>query len=239
LVAKKSIIKRRGDLNSYGPPDYYPFDLAIESRPPRGGRHGLLVAVFERGRFVTVSGSQGLRWNATLDRQSSARHGWLGYAQEGPQRLEGMSGRIVCLALGLMLSAISASQLSAASLLEKNFWLSGPRYERDMPACDYPAALDRIIGDFHTKEARFWNSELQIVGIENIRQTAVLPWAAQSIPRRFCSGTAVISDGAKHPIYYSIAEDAGLVGADWGVEFCVTGLDRNWAYEPSCRAARP
>jgi hypothetical protein len=150
-----------------------------------------------------------------------------------------MSGRIAFLALGLALSVVSVSQLSAAGFIEKNFWLSGPRYDREMPACDYPAALDRIIGDFHNKEARFWNSELQIVGIENIHQTAVLPWAAQSIPRRFCSGTAVISDGVKHPIYYSIAEDAGLIGANWGVDFCVAGLDRNWAYGPACRAARP
>ena len=81
-----------------------------------------------------------------------------------------------------------------------------------MPTCDYPRVLDRIIGDFHTKEARFWNAELQIVGIENIRETAVLPWAAQSIPRRFCSGTAVINDGARRPIFYSIAEDTG---SDW------------------------
>ena len=150
-----------------------------------------------------------------------------------------MSGRIAFLALGLALSVVSVSQLSAAGFIEKNFWLSGPRYDREMPACDYPAALDRIIGDFHNKEARFWNSELQIVGIENIHQTAVLPWAAQSIPRRFCSGTAVISDGVKHPIYYSIAEDAGLIGANWGVDFSVAGLDRNWAYGPACRAARP
>ncbi len=150
-----------------------------------------------------------------------------------------MSGRIACLALGLALSVISTSQPSAAGFFEMNFWLSGPRYDREMPACDFRPALDRIIGDFHTKEARFWNSALQIVGIENIRQTAVLPWAAQSIPRRFCSGTALTNDGVRHPIYYSIAEDTGLIGADWGVNFCVAGLDRNSAYGPACRAARP
>jgi len=197
------------------------------------------LAVSERGRFVTVTSYAGFARQATLDRQWLARHGWSGSAREGRQGLEGMSGRIACLALGLALSVVSASQLGAAGLLEKNFWLSGPRYDRDMPACDYPAALDRIIGDFHTKEARFWNSDLQIVGIENIHQTAVLPWAAQSIPRRFCSGTAVINDGVRHPIYYSIAEDTGIIGADWGVNFCVAGLDRNWAYGPACRAARP
>jgi len=65
------------------------------------------------------------------------------------------------------------------------------------------------------------------------------PWAAQSIPRRFCSGTAVINDGARHPLWYSIAEDTGMIGMSWGVNFCVDGLDRNDAYSPACRAAKP
>ena len=150
-----------------------------------------------------------------------------------------MSARIACLALVLALIGISGSQSQAANLLEKNFWLSGPRYDHPLPPCNYPAALDRIIGDFQIKEARFWNSRLQIVGIENIQQTALLPWAAQSIPRRFCSGTAVVNDGARHAIYYSIAEDTGMIGIDWGVNFCVVGLDRNWAYRPDCRSAGP
>ena len=150
-----------------------------------------------------------------------------------------MSVRIACLALALALSVVFISQPRAANLLEKNFWLSGPRYDQVLPPCDYRAALDRIIGDFQIKEARFWNSRLQIVGIENIQQTALLPWAAQSVPRWFCSGTAVINDGARRAIFYSIAGDTGMIGIDWGVNFCVIGLDRNLAYGPACRAARP
>jgi hypothetical protein len=150
-----------------------------------------------------------------------------------------MFGRIACVAFALTLSFLSVPQPRAANILEKNFWLSGPRYDRDMPACDFAPALDRIISDFHTKEARFWNSRLEIVGIEDIRETAELPWAAQSIPRRYCSGVALINDGLRHALYYSIAEDTGLIGIDFGVDFCVVGLDRNWAYEPRCRAARP
>jgi hypothetical protein len=30
-----------------------------------------------------------------------------------------------------------------------------------------------------------------------------------------------------------------MVGATWGVEWCVTRLDRNWAYNPACKMARP
>ena len=154
-----------------------------------------------------------------------------------------MSGRIAIVALALVLSVLGSilgpSQPRAADFFEMNFWLSGPRYDRAVPTCDYAPALDRIIANFSTKEGRFWNSQLEIVGIENIRETADLPWAAQSIPRRFCQGTAVISDGLRHPIYYSIGEGTGMIGMDWGVNFCVMGLDRNWAYEPACRAARP
>jgi hypothetical protein len=150
-----------------------------------------------------------------------------------------VSSRIALAVLTLALGMVSASQLRAATFLEKNFYLSGPRYSRDLPACDFPGALDRIIGDFRTKEFRFWNSELRIVGLENIRELDTMPWAAQSIPRRFCSGTAVINDTTRHPIYYSIGEDTGMIGMDFGVNFCVAGLDRNWAYNPECRSARP
>jgi len=150
-----------------------------------------------------------------------------------------ISVRIACAAFAIALGAMAASQAQAANWFEKNFWMPGPDYRRDMPSCDFRPALDRIIGNFGNKERVFWNSGLRIVGIENIHETAEMNWAAQSVPRRFCTATAVISDGARHPIYYSIAEDMGMIGMDFGVNFCVVGLDRNWSYGPACRAARP
>ena len=150
-----------------------------------------------------------------------------------------MLNRIACASLALLLSLMTLSQSRAASWLELNFWLSGPRYDREMPPCDYPWALNNIMSDFQNKETVFWNSSLQIVGIDHIQQTAVLPWAAQSMPQRFCSGTARVSDGSSHRIFYSIAEATSLIGVGWGINFCVVGLDRDFAYGPHCRAARP
>ncbi len=154
-----------------------------------------------------------------------------------------MFSRVACVALGSLLAVaacvVCLSPAGAANFFEKYFWLSGPNYNKDLPSCDSEQALDEIIHNFRTKEARFWNSELAIVGIENVRETAYMPWAAQSIPRRFCSGTALINDGQRHPIYYSIASGTGPIGIDWGTNFCVVGLDRNWAYNPACRSARP
>ena len=148
-------------------------------------------------------------------------------------------GRSAFAAAVAVLGVLFLAQARAATILEKNFWMPGPDYSRDLPACEYHAALDRIIRDFHAKENRFWNSELQIVGFENLHEIDTMPWAAQAIPRRYCGGTAVISNSTKHTIYYSIAEDTGMIGIDWGVNFCVVGLDRNFAYGPDCRSARP
>jgi hypothetical protein len=51
----------------------------------------------------------------------------------------------------------------------------------------------------------------------------------------------MISDGRPRQVHYSIIEDGGFAGTGFssGVEWCVVGLDRNWAYGRNCRAARP
>lgn len=126
---------------------------------------------------------------------------------------------------------------NAASWLEKNFYLSGANYDGVLPRCE--AALDTIASRFRQKESRFWNSDLQILDFGRVRETAFRPWAKGTIPRRFCSAVALVSDGRKHQMNYWIGEDTGIIGASWGVEWCVVGLDRNWAYNPACKMARP
>jgi hypothetical protein len=145
------------------------------------------------------------------------------------------------LMFGYALAAIASACAPAfgASLLELNFWLSGPRYEAIVPTCEHPAALGRIQARFSEKESGFWNSSLQIVQFERVREIAFRPWAVDTIPRRFCTGTAVVSDGVKRRVNYSIIEDGGMIGGTWGVEWCVVGLDRNWAYNPQCKMALP
>jgi hypothetical protein len=152
-----------------------------------------------------------------------------------------MSGRVALLSalLAVAFAALAAAPARAADWLEMNFYLSGPRYEGILPPCDYRRALEKISRRFSEKEGRFWNSDLAIVGFDKIRETAFRAWAAHTIPRRFCSAIVEISDGRKAPIHYAIAEDAANIGITWGVEWCVVGLDRNWAYNPACKMAQP
>jgi hypothetical protein len=143
-------------------------------------------------------------------------------------------GAALGLAFGLVAFGPAAQ---AANPLELNFWLSGPRYDGKVAECE--KALGTITHQFWEKESTFWNSNLQITGYGQIRETAFRPWQSDNIPRRFCSAEAMISDGKVRTVHYSIVEDGGFAGYGQGVEWCVTGLDRNWAYNPACRAARP
>jgi hypothetical protein len=154
-----------------------------------------------------------------------------------------MSGRfwtcVLALGLSILTVASTAEPTRAAGFFEMNFYLSGPRYSADVPLCGESGPLDRIQHGFEVKEGRFWHSDLHILDFKNVREIALRPWQASSIPRRFCQADALVSDGKKHAVYYSIIEDGGLIGMTYGVEWCVVGLDRNWAYNPRCKEAKP
>lgn len=150
----------------------------------------------------------------------------------------GFRGLGFAIVLALSAATLSAPA-SAAGWLEKNFYLSGPRYDAALPPCDAPSALGTIQSRFSTREGRFWNSDLQIVSIDHIRQTAFRPWAENTIPRRFCSGRALTSDGRWRTVHYLIIEDGAMIGWTWDVQWCVVGTDRNWAYNPRCKMAQP
>ena len=141
-------------------------------------------------------------------------------------------------AVGVVLGLFALGQAAeAANPLELEFWLSGPRYDGRVAPCE--AALSTITSQFHEKESTFWNSALQITGYAQIHEIAFRPWQSDNIPRRYCSGEVLLNDGKVRTVTYSIIEDGGFSGIDQGVEWCVTGLDRNWAYSPACRMARP
>jgi hypothetical protein len=158
-----------------------------------------------------------------------------------PHRSPVMTGRatLVWIALCALFAVMPVNLARGASWLELNFYMSGPRYEGVLPPCDHQRALNEIANRFNQRENVFWQRGLAIMAFEKIRETAFRPWAANTIPRRFCSGIVHVNDGSTHTVHYSISEDTEHIGHTWGVEWCVVGLDRNWAYSPACKMARP
>jgi hypothetical protein len=152
-----------------------------------------------------------------------------------------MSGRawFLGLAATAVLAALPQHEAAAGDWVEMGIYLQGPHFKGQLPPCDLDAVLGKITTRFNDTQSTYWHSPLTIKGYDQIRETAFRPWASNTIPRRFCSAMAYVSDGSRHPVHYAIGEDTGMLGATWGVEWCVDGLDRNWAYNPACRMAQP
>ena len=158
-------------------------------------------------------------------------------------RLPPLRPSLVLAALGLGVAALALQPAAARSARED----ISPAEERvfpfdaQIPGCQDTDVLEKISTQFAEKEAKFWDSSMTIVAYDHIERTAWRPYGVDFIPRRFCSAVATTSDGVRRKIDYSVRESLGIIGATWGVELCVHGLDRNLAYNYStaCRMARP
>src|SRR5580704_13308277 len=81
----------------------------------------------------------------------------------------------VVLAAAVLTVAVSlawAPPARSATIFEKELWMSGPRYSAKVPLCEERDPLKTIEKEFHTKEGKFWKSELKIVGFEKIQEVS-------------------------------------------------------------------
>lgn len=142
-------------------------------------------------------------------------------------------------------SALHAQPAKAWSLnwLEMNFGLlTGPGYKGVVPGCNW--GLLPTWWRFGIKEAKYWGSDARISDFADVREVAFRPYGNKLIPRRYCEAKVLVSSTSFGKevwtkAYYSIGEDTGFAGGSWGVTWCVVGMDRNLAYAPDCKQARP
>lgn len=112
-------------------------------------------------------------------------------------------------------------------------------YRGALPGCEDPHVHSKVAGAFAETERIYWGSRLQLTTFIRPRELGFRSWGYSFVPRRFCSATTHTTDGRRREVVYSIAEGQNFAGVGYGVEWCVTGLDRPRAYSPACRAARP
>ena len=131
-----------------------------------------------------------------------------------------------------------------------------------LPQCADESVLGTVQSRFSDREWQYWQSGLEIKGFDRVRETGFRTTGLDMIPRRYCSAQAIMSDGKQRTVHYSVFEDMDMTGGDglrsvlsslslgllrngpsilahWGVDWCVTGLDRNLAYGLNCQAAKP
>ena len=107
-------------------------------------------------------------------------------------------------------------------------------YDADLATCDSSAVLEKIRDRFSTVEKRFWNSDAEIVAIEQVRQAAFRPHGLDLIPRRYCQAVATMSNARKLKLRYAIIEGTGITGLSDGLQYCLEGYDRNHTARGGC-----
>jgi len=107
------------------------------------------------------------------------------------------------------------------------------------PMCDNPSVLRRVSSHFNQAEAEYWHTGDRLAQITRAREIAFKDWQPTMIARRYCAGSAYLSDGRQYDLVYWIRSEQGFAGVGWGVQFCLVGRDREYAYAPVCRMLRP
>ena len=144
---------------------------------------------------------------------------------------------VACVTAGLL--AFASLNLAAVARpitpAEQRYW----SYTDIIPQCGDPGPLERISSRFHQRESEYWHSGLEITGYDRVREIGDRSTGLDYIPRRYCQARAAFNDGKVREVSYWIGEGTGMVGFDWGLEWCVAGLDRHNADAPNCKMARP
>jgi hypothetical protein len=112
-------------------------------------------------------------------------------------------------------------------------------YVGDVDKCDDQHILTRIQSVFRTTQNAYWKQDLQLTEFDRVRELSLRGNGTEYIPRRFCIARGHFSDESVHTVIYDIEEGMGIIGFGDGVEWCVVGLDRLFAYSPACSSLRP
>ncbi|MGQ4273292.1 hypothetical protein [Terrihabitans sp. B22-R8] len=140
----------------------------------------------------------------------------------------------VALAL-LSANVAMAADYAAPAVTERRVLVDDAR----LPPCFSPKVFNEIADSFESKERTYWHSGLVLLAFAEPRELGYRSWGPEFIPRRFCAADTRLNDGSQRTVFYSIGKDTGTLGVKWGVEWCVTGVDRNLAFAPNCRMAQP
>jgi hypothetical protein len=141
----------------------------------------------------------------------------------------------LALAAAVIASAAIANAREQIPAEERLFGYNAAR----VPGCDDPAVLGRLMTRFNSTQRSYWSSDLEIVSFSHVRPSHFRENGLDLIPRRYCRGQVLLNNRRTSPLYFVITQDAGMAGHDFGLQFCVMAYDRQWAYAPECKTARP
>ena len=129
--------------------------------------------------------------------------------------------------LGLFVLLVSAFPASA----NWDWW-------KPLPNCGDAGVLNYIATEAAWAERHTWHRGWVIHSISHIGETALNPGPSK-IHRRYCRGTAYLSNGSASELVYVIEAGQGFASIGWNAEFCLPAYDPWRVYDSWCRSIRP
>lgn len=109
----------------------------------------------------------------------------------------------------------------------------------NLPLCDDPSVLGKIVEKQHWAEANTWHNGVRIAAIEDIRQRYATTRFVSAIEHRHCIAHVDLGPAARDDrLYYVISGRQGFASIGWGVEFCMPRHDYYRVYDADCRVLK-
>ncbi len=67
--------------------------------------------------------------------------------------------------------------------------------------------------------------------LEDIRESGFSIRSPSPVGRRYCNGTATLTDDTRYRVYYALVQYDGFLGLSWSAEVCLDGLDKFRVYD--------
>jgi len=108
----------------------------------------------------------------------------------------------------------------------------------DIRACADARMLARISKRFAWAERNTWQRGYQIADIEAPRLRYVVFKGPSMIRHRHCRATALMTNGTRRTLFYTLSAGMGFASIGNGVDFCLAGLDPWRVHGAACRSLR-
>ena len=108
----------------------------------------------------------------------------------------------------------------------------------DVRACADARMLARIAKRFAWAERHTWQRGYEIDDIEGPGLRYTVFNGPSTIRHRHCRATALMTNGARRTLFYTVSAGMGLASIGHGVDFCLAGLDPWRVHGAACRSLR-
>jgi hypothetical protein len=108
-----------------------------------------------------------------------------------------------------------------------------------MPPCDSPNVVARIKSKFLYAEQRTFHWGVAIDQVTDIYELPEVIRNTSLIGRRFCRGTAWLTNGRNSEVVFLIESKQGFASIGWRVESCLPAFDPWHVYGSWCRSIKP